>query len=103
MKTISVIFINYRALTYSMCQSSEINTFRVHAPFFSATEEKVIFTNFLCLFNRRKNEKVLLSGLGTHGYKSFSKNQQVIQIVIYQRQIQEVIIATDSNGGEKLL
>lgn len=42
-------------------------------------------------------------GIEHHRYNSVFKNQQVIQIVIYQRQIQEVIIATDSNGGEKLL
>ena len=46
---------------------------------------------------------MLPSRLSIHWYKSLSKNQQVIQIVIYQRQILEVIIATDSNGGEKLL
>jgi hypothetical protein len=50
-----------------------------------------------------KNEKGATVGIEHHRYNSLFKNQQVIQIVIYQRQIQEVIIATDSNGGEKLL
>jgi hypothetical protein len=48
-------------------------------------------------------EGMLILGLSAPRYKSLSKNQQVIQIVIYQQQIQEVSIATDSNGGEKLL
>lgn len=43
-------------------------------PLFSATEEKSIFINFSSNSNRRKkNEKVLLSGLSTHGYKSLIK------------------------------
>jgi hypothetical protein len=50
-----------------------------------------------------KNKGMLLLEFSTHEYKSLFKNQQVIQIVIYQRQIREVINATNSNGGEKLL
>jgi hypothetical protein len=70
---------------------------------FFRNRRKTDFYEFLCIFNRRKNEKGAPVGIEHHRYNSLFKNQQVVQIVIYQRQVQEVIIATDSNGGEKLL
>lgn len=43
----------------------DINIFRVHAPFFQQQKKKTIFTNFLCVSNRRKNEKGAPVGIRT--------------------------------------
>jgi hypothetical protein len=59
--------------------------------------------NLKTLLEKAINGRYAAIGIEHPRYKSLSKNQQVIQIVIYQQQIQEVSIATDSNGGEKLL
>jgi hypothetical protein len=50
---------------------------------FFGNRRKFIFRRFFgCAQQEKKNEKVLLSGLGTHEDKSPLKNQQIIQMVI---------------------